>query len=316
MVRLHWDQRRRLQSLASPRAADPRAALRARIVLLAARGLTTLAIARALRISPPTAGLWRRRFLAHGVSGLLRDAPRSGRPPVIPPSTVAAVLQARGVSRASRGRPRSSREVARELGLSRSSVQRIWRAHATPPRTPPRGGPTDEPTGFLDQVTDLVGLYVHQPERAVAFATDDRLAGGRPRPTGSRPNPRAPVRPRGAEFVAFLRRTEEETPRPLEVHLLLEARGIPPPPEVFRWLSRHPRVHLHTLPAGADGAGMIDRLVDGFAERRDRPGASESAHRLKYALREHLRQRRPGVPFVWTAASWEIRGAYGRKVKE
>jgi hypothetical protein len=62
------------------------------------------------------------------------------------------------------------------------------------------------------------------------------------------------------------------------------------------------------------GLTLIDRLIDGFARRKDRPGASASAHRLKYALREHIEKDRDSLrPFVWTAATGDIRGAYGRR---
>ncbi|MCI4335658.1 MAG: hypothetical protein L3K17_00460 [Thermoplasmata archaeon] len=167
---------------------------------------------------------------------------------------------------------------------------------------------------FLERVTDLVGLYLNPPTRAIAFSTDERL----PRAPSATKGQRLPRKPRrrrpGAEFRAFLQRADQETPRILDVHLLVDTRLLPVLPEVESWLGRHPRFHLHFIPPDRSGFTLMDRLIEGFARRKDRPGATASAHRLKYALREHLRRDRdPSVPFAWTAASCEVRGAYGRR---
>lgn len=164
---------------------------------------------------------------------------------------------------------------------------------------------------FLEAVTDLVGLYVNPPGRAVAFSTDERV---RPRTAGSAsfaiPELATP-RDQAAEFRSFLQMMDRETPRVLDVHMLVDSRLIPVPPAVEQWLDRHPRFHLHALPADRVGLTLMDRLIDGFSRRKDRPGASASAHRLKYALRDHLRRNKdPLATFVWTATSGEIRGAY------
>ncbi|HTT34876.1 MAG TPA: helix-turn-helix domain-containing protein [Thermoplasmata archaeon] len=314
VVRLHWEQLRQLRVLAEDRDVAPRIGRRARIVLRASEGATDVAISSELNVSTETAALWRRRFLAHGVAGLKREAPRSGRPPVITPQTVRAVVRATRERAPPNGQRWSARSLAREFGVSKSSVQRIWSAHELPapgrrPRPPP-----DTEMGFLDRVTDLVGLYLHSPERAVAFSTDERLSTNRPPPLEGRALSVLRRHSRGEEFRAFLQVTERETPPHLDVHLLVDSRLAPVPPEVERWLARRPRVHLHFLPEDGAGAGFIDRLIDRFSKRRDRPGASPSAHRLKYALRGHLsRDRELLRPFVWTATAEEVRGAYGRQ---
>jgi hypothetical protein len=166
---------------------------------------------------------------------------------------------------------------------------------------------------FLDAVTDLVGLYVNPPGRAVAFSTDERVRASPP--ASGRFAPLGPPKPRdrAAELRGFLQMMDRETPRVLHVHLLVEGRVLPVPPEVEQWLDRHPRFHLHALPDDRMGLTLMDRLIEGFSRRKDRPGASASAHRLKYALRDHLRRNRdPFATFVWTATSGEIRGGTQR----
>ncbi|MCI4356132.1 MAG: helix-turn-helix domain-containing protein [Thermoplasmata archaeon] len=316
-VRLHWEQRHQLLSLAESPSTPPRVARRARIALRASDGAPNTVIARELGTNPVTVALWRHRFLAHGVAGVTRDAPRSGRPPAIAADRIQEVLSAVSEVRGSADGRTSVRGIAQRVGMSKSSVQRICHTHGllSARRRPPRG--SDRGMGFLETVTDLVGLYVNPPGRAVAFSTDERMRSIVPPTLGFLTSGIRPPADQGREFRAFLQMMDRETPSVLEVHLLVDSRMSPVPPEVDHWLSRHPRFHLHPLPRDRVGLTLMDRLIDGFSRRKDRPGASASAHRLKYALREHIRRNRdPLATFVWTATSGEIRGAHGRRGDE
>ncbi|MCI4362303.1 MAG: helix-turn-helix domain-containing protein [Thermoplasmata archaeon] len=316
-VRLHWEQRHQLLAVAESPTTPPRVALRARIALRASDGAPNTLIARELRTNPATVALWRRRFLSHGVAGVARDAPRSGRPPTISAERIQEVLNAASDVHGSPEGRVSVRRVAQRVGLSKSTVQRICHTHGLlgARRRPPRV--SDRGMGFLETVTDLVGLYVNPPGKAVAFSTDERLRAVVPPSRGLLTSGIRPTANQAQEFRAFLQMMDRETPSVLEVHLLLDSRMSPVPPEVDHWLSRHPRFHIHPLPRDRVGLTLMDRLIDGFSRRKDRPGASASAHRLKYALRDHLRRNRdPLATFVWTATSGEIRGAHGRRGDE
>lgn len=161
---------------------------------------------------------------------------------------------------------------------------------------------------FLENVTDMVGVFLNPPERAIALSTDERA-----RPVANR-SAGIPVltnlrnRSEEMEFRAFLQIIDRETPAMLDIHLLLDNRFAPIPPPLERWLTRHPRFHLHYLPSDRTGSTLIDRLVAGFSRRKARPGESPSARRLRQAIRDHLRVRRgvPG-PFVWTTSAEEVR---------
>ena len=312
VISLHWEQRRQLASLSHSRAPDRRVALRARIVLRAAEGAENVVIAQELHTTPGTAALWRRRFLSHGIAGLTQDAPRPGRPPSVTEAVVQSVLHATRHRLPPARRRWSVRSLARELGVSRSAVQRIWKAHGILPRAPAPPPRTDSGMNFLDKVTDFVGLYANPLERAMALSTDERVPVGPARSSAPGFRLPPPRRHRAAELRTFLQVLDRETPRFLDVHLLVDSRLGPLPLEVDRWLSRHPRFHIHALPTNR--GRIIDGLIDGFSRRQDRPGASASAHRLKNALREHARQSEASPrPFVWTATSGEIRGTVGRR---
>ncbi|HTS32970.1 MAG TPA: helix-turn-helix domain-containing protein [Thermoplasmata archaeon] len=307
-VRLHRKEWRELRALAENSAAPGRLRLRARVVLRAAEGVPNQKIAAELGTDPGTVGRWRRRFLLHGTPGVLRDAPRSGRPPSVPNSKVELVIHKALDREDPTGRRWSVRRLAEATGVSRSTVQRIVRARGAPPS---RRHPVSEGgrgMGFLDQVTDMVGVYLNPPERAIAFSTDERAGAPRLGRAGLRSLDELRRRGQAEEFRAFLQVIERETPSPLDVHLLLDSRLAPAPPELTRWLTQHPRFHLHYLPSDRAGLTLVDRLVSEFSRRRVRPGESPSAQRLRHAIREHFRRGRgvPG-PFVWTTSGEDIR---------
>jgi len=279
------------------------------MVLRANDGATNEQIAAELLTSPGTVALWRQRFLGHGVAGIARDAPRPGRPTVISDDQVDSVVRATLHRAPPAGAFWSSRTLARDSGLSKSTVQRIWKSRGIKTRSSPR--PRHRRTGldFVGQVTDLVGVYLGPSQRAIAFSTDERLP---PQGTallalgGSTPSERLRRR---EELLDFLRVTDRETPRTFEIHLLVDGRVAPLPVPVELWLRRHPRIHLHPVRRDVTGRSLIDALVDGFAQRRIGAGGASNPHRLNYALRGHLGpRRRRSASFVWTATSDEIRG--------
>ena len=131
-------------------------AQRARIVLLAARGVPNAQIARRVGVSRPTVIQWRNRYEAGGISAL-GDLDRSGRPPVIDDvavvvATVQAPPEALGVTHW------SARLLGKHLGISFASVARIWREWNLQPWRRETFKFSTDPE--LDaKVRDVVGLY-------------------------------------------------------------------------------------------------------------------------------------------------------------
>jgi hypothetical protein len=126
-VRVTAEQRSILEGWVRAHTTPQRLAARSRIVLLAARGLSDRAIAAELGATRRTVRLWKTRFQARGPQALVEDAPGRGRRPTI---SVSAVREALG--RAGRARP-PLRQLARELGISATSVHRIAKAHRPEP---------------------------------------------------------------------------------------------------------------------------------------------------------------------------------------
>jgi transposase len=203
-VRLLRGERARLGALAGAAATSPRLAQRARIVLRAADGESDRDIATALATDPGTVARWRRRFLMQRLPGIARDAPRPGRPPSISTATIQVILRSTLGRRPPGGGFWSARTLARAVGVSKTTVQRVWKAHGIEPR---RAAETFRPNpgmGFVDKVTDFVGLYLDPPERAMAFAVDERARGSGLGTQERRAITAYEDRRRGLEFRAFL----------------------------------------------------------------------------------------------------------------
>lgn len=111
---------------------DESLARRAKIVLAVADGHSRAQVARDLEVSPPTAAKWWRRFLEDGLAGVEKIRPGRGRRPSIPPQTVRLILE--GVrDPPPHGKPRwTVRDMAERAGVSRDTVQRLWRAAQGP----------------------------------------------------------------------------------------------------------------------------------------------------------------------------------------
>ncbi len=311
-VTLARGEKARLTAVARSTATPARLAQRARIVLLAGQGKADRVIAAAVGTDPGTVARWRRRFLMQRLPGIERDAPRPGRPPSIPTSKIQVLLRSTLGRRPPGGGYWSARSLAREVGVSKTTVQRVWKAHGIEPRRAAETFRSNPGSGFIEKITDLVGLYVDPPERAMVFSTDPRARGRGPRLSRSSASEANAMRRRGVAFRAFLQGVDREAPKGLELHLLVDSQLTPNDVEVRRWLVRHPRIFLHYIPPGAGGPNLMERWFAQFTGRRPGAAAYPSVLRLHRALRSHLSGRgAAGRPFVWTATAEEIRGRAG-----
>src|ERR1019366_1303217 len=158
-IRLSSEERTVLESQARSRSLPVRVVERARIVLFAASGQQDKEIAAVMAITPKKGARWRKRFLALGVAGLERDAPRPGRKPKI-----GARLTKRVVTMTTRQQPTNAthcttRAMAAAGGISEASVRRIWRAHGLKPHRVETFKISSDPQ-FAEKLEDIVGLYL------------------------------------------------------------------------------------------------------------------------------------------------------------
>jgi transposase len=170
-IDLEADVRRKLEQQARGRSTAARVVLRSRIVLLAADGLQNKQIAAALNVAPRMVTLWRGRFLELGIEGLLKDAPRPGRTPSITTEVTAALIAKTTQSTPANATHWSTRTMAREMGVSKASVSRIWRANGLKPHRVESFKVSNDPL-FADKLDAIVGLYLNPPEHALVLSVD------------------------------------------------------------------------------------------------------------------------------------------------
>lgn len=259
-----------LEALARVQRNPLGAALRARIVLMAASGISNTAIAANLGISRATVIHWRRRYDRYGLSGL-SDRPRSGRPRKVDDSLVVAASLTRPPS----GRCWSTRALSEAIGISRSSVSNVWQRWNLHPNLPPAVTlPTDPPVSPFAR--DIVGVYLNPPEYALAISAsaktmvpsllceliDDSGGGIGSREVGEelissltltsrRIVEKCPPALLHEEFIDFLDGLVASHGR-MPIQLVVENHSSLENIETRRWLFHHPTVQVCTAPESPD----------------------------------------------------------------
>jgi len=332
---LHCDenQRTRLEHLEARGGTPQKIALRARIVLRAAAGRANLAIARELGVSRPTVLLWRERFARAGVPGIMADAPRPGRKRAISPEQIKVVVEATLHSRPPGQTHWSVREMAQAQGLSRMTVQRIWKQHNLQPHRQ-ETFKLSRDKDFVAKLRDVVGLYLGPPDKALVLSVDeksqiqalDRTQPGLPMKKGrcgtmthdykrhgtttlfaalnmldGKVIGECLPRHRSKEFVKFLGTIDRNTPSELDLHLIVDNYSTHKSPLVKRWLKRHSRFHLHFIPTSSSWLNMIERWFRNITDKAIRRGVFTSVPSLIQAIQQYLDAHNANPKlFTWT----------------
>jgi transposase len=323
------------------RSSSIRAGLaqRARIVLLAADGLSNAEIARRTGTSRPTVVDWRARYVAGGVAAL-QDQPRSGRPPEIDEiDVVVATLADDGRPPAHLGVTHwSARLLGAELGISFASVARIWRKWKLQPWRRETFKFSTDPE--LDtKIRDVVGLYMNPPEKAVVVCIDEKSQ----IQALDRTAPILPIRPglpekqthdyvrngtttlfaalevatgrveqvclsrhRHQEFLTFLRQVAKAYPR-VKLHVVCDNYATHKHPAVKAWLGRHPRITLHFTPTSGSWLNMVEIFFGIITRQAIRRGTFTSVKDLIGAIEIFIDAWNERCqPFTWTKTADQI----------
>ncbi len=331
--------RRLLETWTRAHNAPQRVAMRCQVVLLAADGLANHAIANALGISRPTVLLWRARFATNGPQALVEDAPGRGRRRSITAAKVKRIVTATTQTTPPAATHWSCRTLARAQGVSPATVQRIWDAHGLQPHRS-RTFKLSRDKRFVEKLTDVVGLYLHPPDKAIVLCVDeksqiqalDRTQPGLPLKKGRCGTMTHDYKRHGTttlfaalhvlegkvigqclphhtnhEFLRFLRRLDREFPRDLTLHLILDNYGTHTHPNVTAWLATHPRFVLHFTPTSASWLNLVERWFREITTKRIRRGVFHSVEDLVAAIDAYLRETNKNPkPFVWTASAETI----------
>ncbi len=160
------EDRVQLAAVVGDRSRPLKHVQRARIILHSADRLSVLEVARRAGMSRPAVWRWQRRYAEEGIAGLLRDKTRAPGKPRLPATIVARVLALTCSEPPGETTHWTGRAVARAVGISLRSVQRIWKAHRLQPHRIRTFKRSNDPA-FVEKVTDIVGLYMSPPAHAV-----------------------------------------------------------------------------------------------------------------------------------------------------
>jgi transposase len=320
-------------------------ALRGRIVLAAASGQSDSAIARLLETNRKTVILWRARFAEQGLKSLWEVAPGRGRTPTYGTKKIKAIVEATLQTKPKGMTHWSCRLMAASQGVSKSTVNNIWRSHHLKPHRGKRFKLSRDPK-FLEKLTDVVGLYLNPPQQALVLCVDeksqiqalDRTQPGLPLKQGrcgtmthdykrhgtttlfaalevlqGQVIGQCYERHRHQEFLKFLRRLDQEFPGATPLHLVMDNYGTHKHPKVQAWLKRHPRFRPHFVPTSSSWLNLIERWFGELTSKRVRRGSFESVKDLQDAITEFMAvwNEKPR-PFIWTATVESIQQRLAR----
>jgi hypothetical protein len=164
--------RARLQSIIRDRNSPQKHVWRARIIVLTADGTGT-AITRAVGKGKTVVWRWRERFMHEGVEGLTRDKTRPSRIPPLPAETVDRVVALTNQAPPHEATHWSAPAMAKAVGISPSSVRRIWKGHGLQPHRVRSFKLSNDPT-FAEKLKEVVGLYIDPPAHAVVLSLDEK----------------------------------------------------------------------------------------------------------------------------------------------
>jgi len=332
------DEQATLERWARRRTSSQALAERCRIVLACAKGASNIEVARRLGVSRPTVTKWRSRFVARRLEGLA-DEPRPGPPRTITDEQVEQVLVTTLESTPTDATHWSTRSLARKLGMSQTSISRIWRAFGLKPHLLDTFKLSTDPQ-FIDKVRDIVGLYLNPPQAALVLCVDEKtqvqaldrtapvlplLPGTPQRAThdytrhgttnlyaaldvaSGKVISQMTARHRAIEFKRFLDRVDAQVPAGLDIHVICDNSSTHKTPAIQRWLVAHPRVHLHFTPTYSSWLNLVERWFAELTTKWLRRGSHRSVAQLQQSIQAWIDTwNQDPRPFVWTKTADEI----------
>jgi len=335
-IELQPEEAEELRRRARASTASVRDRRRSEIVLLSAEGLTQQQIAARLGISRLQVNRWVGRFATDRLAGL-RDAPGRGRKSWLAEGAAKQALERAVTPPPHLGRW-SCRTMARAIGISAASVQRLWAANDIKPHLS-RTFKLSNDKRFEEKFWDVIGLYLDPPEKALVLCCDEksqcqaleRTQPGLPLGIGhirtkthdyvrhgtltlfaalnyldGKLITHLAARHRHQEWLTFLNLINQQSPPDLDIHIIADNYATHKHPRVNKWLQRHPRFHMHYTPTSSSWMNLVERF---FAELTPFIGEKSfaSTRELADAIITFLTARNDNPRrYVWKAKGEDI----------
>jgi transposase len=338
-IELADDERTILVKWSRGKKTQARVVDRAKMILLAADGLQNKEIAEELGTSQQCVGKWRNRFAKHRLTGIEKDLPRGGRKPSVRSRLEATIVRKTTQETPENATQWSVRSMAKAVGTSKATVQRVWRDNGLKPHLI-RTFKSSNDKHFAEKVIDVVGLYLNPPERALVLSCDEKS----PIQALDRTQKSLPMFPgrlktrthdykrngtttlfaaielaegriiaecmphhRHQEWLKFLKKIDAETPADLDLHLIVDNYATHKHPQVRAWLKRHKRFHMHFIPTSSSWLNIIERWFGKITQERIRNGVFRSVPELVDAITKYIDAHNADpTRFVWTKSAEQI----------
>jgi len=319
-IRIDTQTERELRALAKGRRVEARVQQRASVVLLAAQGWQNKDIADEVRLDRRQVALWRKRFIEGGVPALVQDAARSGRAPSVTAAVEWYILRTTQNEQPAAGENWSTRSLAAHLGLSATTVRRVWQRNGIQPHVQEGAAAPLDPLRFAGRRVDVMGLCVGPFERALVLGCDD----GRPARSAALVHddigtaslcaalgaleratiPTSPDPLRHQKWLRFLQLIHRQAPEAVRLHLIVNSHAAHRHPDVKAWLARHPRMVVCGPPDETPWLKQVRRILLGIAAQGVRRHSFAHVPELLQAISQRVRPHHEiGQPFVWAAGA-------------
>lgn len=337
-IKLSRSEREQLETIVQSRSLPHGVVRRARIVLLSALGESNSMIAQRVGLSVPTVGHWRRRFLDHGVIGLYGEQ-RPGRPRTHEDDRVASLINKVLQDKPTHATHWTVRSVAEETGIAKNTVHRFFKLFGLQPHRSKSFKLSTDPF-FVEKVRDIVGLYLNPPDKALVLCVDEKSqcqALERTQPVlpmglgyvegvthdyyrhgtttlfaaldvaSGQVISQCKARHRHQEFLSFLRHLDNNVPKRLDVHLIVDNYATHKHPKVRAWLAARPRYHVHYTPTYSSWLNQVERRFGLITSQVIRRGSYKTVRELVKRIDSYVKHYNAhSRPFVWTATAHSI----------
>jgi len=326
------EEQQELQQVCLSRSLPAGDVFRARLILMLAAGRSYAEIRDQLDTTAPTISLWKERFLAHRVAGLMEERHPGQKPTVITPELQAKILEA------TRRKPKdgstqwSCRKLARHLGVSKDTVHRVWKIAGLRPHRLERYMASDDPD-FESKAAAIIGLYLNPPQHAAVFCVDEKsaiqvldrldpvlpMSPGRAERHGfeyyrhgtlslyaaldvksGKVHGKTAARHTSEEFVDFLEQVVAQCPAGQEIHIILDNLSAHKTKQVRTFLEEHGNVRLHFTPTYSSWLNQVEIWFARIEREVIARGVFTSVKDLARKLMRYIRAySRVAKPFRW-----------------
>lgn len=342
-INLSQEDQSTLQRNIQSRSASRRLIERSKIILLAAKNISNYKISKQLKLHRATVALWRNRFVDKGILCLEKELPR-GANHGGKNTQAQSIIRSQIINKTVEESPTdashwSTRSLAREMGISHSLVHRVWREVGLKPHLFKTFKISNDPN-FEDKLTDVVGLYMSPPENAVVFCVDEKSS----IQALDRTQPGLPIKPgrcgtmthdykrhgtstlfaalnvltgevigqcmkkhRHQEFLSFLKTIDKQTPKDLDLHIIVDNYATHKHQKVKTWIKNKKRIKLHFIPTSSSWLNLVERFFGLLTEKQLRRGVHTSVKQLEESIMRFIEiTNKNKKPFTWTKSAEQI----------